>query len=112
MMPVPVTTSSQLDVPRRPAEVLVSQWLKSPPSKHTTNSIQFTIVNVELRAEEGRQWLALDYATHIRGDCEVTFFVEGGPMATRKTGLLVTPPDGPPVRRERFEGKCRRKRTR
>lgn len=87
----------------RPGEVLAHQWLKSPASTNTTNSIRFTLTNVELRKEGAVQWMGMDYATDVRGDCEVVFYVDGPGVETRKTGLLVTPPDAPAVLRQRFE---------
>jgi tRNA A-37 threonylcarbamoyl transferase component Bud32 len=87
----------------RPGEVLAYQWLQSPVGNATTNTIRFTFTNVELRSEGGTNWMALDYATAVRGDCEEVFRIDGGPFTTRKTGLLVTPDGAPPVMRQRFE---------
>jgi len=83
-------------------EVLAYQWLKSPEPPDTTNAIQFTVTNVELREEKGTKWVAMDYATDVRGDCEEVFYIEGY-LVTRKNGLLVTPKGSPPVLRQRFE---------
>jgi hypothetical protein len=90
--------------------VLAYQWLKSPAGTNATNWIRFTFTNVELREENSQQWLAMDYATDARGDCEEVFAVEefrigadGFKATTRKSSLLVTPEDSPAVRRQRIE---------
>ena len=89
----------------RPGEVLAHQWLKGPDGTNTTNAIRFTFMNIELRSEDGRQWLAMDYATDVRGNCEPVFRVDanGFNAVTRKSGLLVTPKDSPVVKHQRFE---------
>jgi len=88
----------------RPGEVLAWQWLKAATT-NTANSIRFTFTNVELREEGGKQWLAMDYATDVKGDCEEVFRVDGNGFnaVTRKTGLLVTPDGSTPVRHQRVE---------
>ena len=87
----------------RPGEVLAYQWLKSSVGTNTTNTIRFTFTSVELRNEGGKQWLEMDYATEVRGDCEEVFRVDGKGFVTRKSALLVTPPDATAVRHQRFE---------
>jgi predicted Ser/Thr protein kinase len=90
----------------RPGEVLASQWLKAPAGADTNAArIQFVFTGVEIRVDGGRQWLAMDYDTNIRGDCEVVFRVDGNGFkpVTRKTGLLVTPTNAPPIERHRME---------
>src|SRR6185436_19604304 len=74
----------------RPGEVLAHQWLKSSAGINTTNSIRFTFTNVELRCEAGREWLAMDYATDVRGNCEEVFRLDGKDSVTRKQGMLIS----------------------
>jgi tRNA A-37 threonylcarbamoyl transferase component Bud32 len=89
--------------PPLPGEVLAHQWLKSPAGTNTTNTIRFTFTNVELRQDGGDEWMAMDYATDVRGTCEEVFRIDGKDIVTRKHGLLVTPEGSPPVMRQRFE---------
>jgi tRNA A-37 threonylcarbamoyl transferase component Bud32 len=83
----------------QPGEVLASQWLKSPVGTNTTNWIQFTFTNVELRKEDGQQWLAMGFVTDRHGDCEEVFRVDanGFKPVTRKTSWRTTPTGGSPV---------------
>jgi tRNA A-37 threonylcarbamoyl transferase component Bud32 len=87
----------------RSGEVLAHQWLKSPAGTNATNTIRFTFTNVELRQDGGYEWMAMDYATDVRGTCEEVFRIDGKDIVTRKHGLLVTPEGSPPVMRQRFE---------
>ena len=89
--------------PDRRGEVLAYQWLKSAAGTNTTNSIRFTFTNVELRQEDGHEWMAMDYATDVHGDCEEVFRMGGSDVVTRKHGLQITPEGSPPVVRQRFE---------
>jgi predicted Ser/Thr protein kinase len=83
----------------QPGEVLAYQWLKSPAGTNTTNSIRFTFTSVELRNEDGQQWLAMGYVTDVHGDCEVVFRVDGNGFkpVTRKTSWRATPAGSPPI---------------
>jgi len=83
----------------QPGEVLASQWLKSPVGTNTTNWIRFTFTNVELRNEDGQQWLAMGYLTDVRGDCEEVFVVNGNGFkpVTRKTSWRSSPAGSPPI---------------
>ncbi|HXG46310.1 MAG TPA: serine/threonine-protein kinase [Methylomirabilota bacterium] len=83
----------------QPGEVLAYQWLKSRVGTNTTNWIRFTFTNVELRNEDGQQWLAMGYLTDVHGDCEVVFRVDGNGFkpVTRKTSWRSTPAGSPPV---------------
>jgi hypothetical protein len=72
---------------------------------NTTNTIRFTFTNVDLVREDGSEWLAMDYATTIRGNCEDVFRLDGDYQETRKHSLLVTPDDSPSVLRQRFQWK-------
>ncbi|MBM3844911.1 MAG: hypothetical protein FJ405_01325 [Verrucomicrobia bacterium] len=83
----------------QPGEVLAYQRLKSPVGTNTTNWIRFTFTNVELRSENGQQWLAMGYRTDVHGDCEEVFRVDGNGFnpVTRKTGWRTTSVDGLPV---------------
>jgi hypothetical protein len=87
----------------RPGRVLAHSWLKSPAPGQASNAVQFTFTGFELRQDGGRQWLAMDYATDVRGECQEMFVVDGPGVPTRKHGLLVTPEGSPPVLRQRFE---------
>ncbi len=83
----------------QPGEVLAYQWLKSPVGTNTTNWIRFTFTNVELRNEDGQQWLAMGYLTDVRGDCEEVFVVNGNGFkpVTRKTSWRSSPAGSPPI---------------
>jgi hypothetical protein len=87
----------------RPGEVLAYQWLKSSAPTNSTNNIRFTFTNVELRQEAGREWMAMDYAKDVHGDCEEVFRMDGDDCVTRKGSLLVTPEGSAPVMRQRFQ---------
>jgi hypothetical protein len=89
----------------QPGEVLAYQWLKSPVGTNTTNWIRFTFTKVDLRLVDGQQWLTMDYASDVHGDCEEVFRVDGNGFeaVTRKHGMLITPKDSPPILRQSVE---------